>query len=420
MKLYLYPIIALGLIASSCNNDAVEEPQPSVIAKNTITYSPSAVNRTLDEAISIANEAKGMLNNSKSSRAGINREIDLTDGIKYVVSNVSRSNPDTLLYILNYKDNAGFAVISTRRSTEALLAVTESGTYTSPEDCDNPGFNMFMDMATAYVANAPVNPTTPSGVDGPFEIQEVKREEIIWANDTVRHNPNVQWGQDGLYGAYCPNGVAGCSNTAAGTAMNYFKYPKTITLTHDNNKILVLDWDNINKHTLGSGNYYCCSEDTHNSIGLLLRELGHRSKSQYNGTKGSLSASTGTDRRDIRNTLSQLGYNVGPITKYSQGCVKSKLGDGIILMRGEDSESSGGHMWVVEGYYYYKKQMIEYVRPISSPEWTEIENVTTEILLNWMNWGWNGYADGFVYDGVFSAKDAGNFNKNVLYFTVNL
>lgn len=232
MKLYLYPIIALGLIASSCNNDAVEEPQPSVIAKNTITYSPSAINRTLDEAISIANEAKGMLNNSKSSRAGINREIDLTDGIKYVVSNVSRSNPDTLLYILNYKDNAGFAVISTRRSTEALLAVTESGTYTSPDDCDNPGFNMFMDMAIAYVADAPFTPPTPPTGGDQFEIQEVKREEITLVNDTLPHRVEVEWDQTGIYGTYCKNGIAGCNNVAAAMAMSYFEYPSSILLTY--------------------------------------------------------------------------------------------------------------------------------------------------------------------------------------------
>ncbi len=425
MKLYLYPIIALGLIASSCNNDAVEEPQPSVIAKNTITYSPSAVNRTLDEAISIANEAKGMLNNSKSSRAGINREIDLTDGIKYVVSNVSRSNPDTLLYILNYKDNAGFAVISTRRSTEALLAVTESGTYTSPEDCDNPGFNMFMDMATAYVANAPVEPVKPPttpGVDGPFEIQEVKREEITLVNDTLPHRVEVEWVQSGIFGAYCKNGIAGCNNVAAGMAMSYFEYPSSISLTYmDTPQNMTLDWKNIKRHKKGIYDFCCQPNSPHTTIGKLLRELGHRSGSNYNSAEA-----TSTLPSKTRSALKKLGFKVGDIKKYYSKCIWANIGDGVIIISGyQNSDGDGGHTWLVDGYAYLKKQVIEYVRPISSPEWIETENVITEYMYNWFNWGMNNYdntLNGYYSDGVFITRSPEHYNLgyNVKFFTVNI
>lgn len=419
MKLYLYPIIALGLIASSCNNDAVEEPQPSVIAKNTITYSPSAINRTLDEAISIANEAKGMLNNSKSSRARINREIDLTDGIKYVVSNVSRSNPDTLLYILNYKDNAGFAVISTRRSTEALLAVTESGTYTSPDDCDNPGFNMFMDMATAYVANAPVNPTTPSGVDGPFEIQEVKREEIIIDSASVQPRVKVEWGQKGVYGEYCPNRLSGCSNTALGMVMSYFEHPKTINLTYNDNSIIQLDWSSIKRHIKGTSYYDdCYPESIHDNIGLMLRELGYRAGSKYKGIAWLNNAVTSTTEQGIRSAAQSLGFKLGPTKDYYKNCIRHNLGNGIIIIGGFD-KNENGHMWISDGFTYMKKRVIEYVRPISSQEWIEVENVVTETIQNWFNWGYDGEYNGYYNDSAWSTE-YGTYNIDPIFFTINL
>lgn len=422
MKLYLYPIIALGLIASSCNNDAVEEPQPSVIAKNTITYSPSAVNRTLDEAINIANEAKGMLNNSKSSRAGINREIDLTDGIKYVVSNVSRSNPDTLLYILNYKDNAGFAVISTRRSTEALLAVTESGTYTSPEDCDNPGFNMFMDMATAYVADAPFTPPVPPTGGDQLEIQECKREEITLVNDTLPHRVEVGWDQSGIYGTYCKNGIAGCNNVAAAMAMSYFEYPSSILLTYmDTPQNMTLDWKNIKRHKIGTFDYCCQPNSPHTTIAKLLRELGQRSGSNYNSAEG-----TSTYPSKTRTTLKNLGFKVGDLKKYYSKCILSNIDNGIVIITGyQNSDGDGGHTWISDGYAYLKKQVIEYVRPISSPEWIETDNVITEYMYNWFNWGatdYNNTLNGYYSDGVFIPRlnKRYDFRYNVIFFTVNI
>lgn len=420
MKLYLYPIIALGLIASSCNNDAVEEPQPSVIAKNTITYSPSAINRTLDEAISIANEAKGMLNNSKSSRAGINREIDLTDGIKYVVSNVSRSNPDTLLYILNYKDNAGFAVISTRRSTEALLAVTESGTYTSPDDCDNPGFNMFMDMAIAYVADAPFTPPTPPTGGDQFEIQEVKREEITLVNDTLPHRVEVEWDQTGIYGTYCKNGIAGCNNVAAAMAMSYFEYPSSILLTYlGTPQNMTLDWKNIKRHKTGVSDYCCQPNSPHTTIAKLLRELGHRSDSDYSSPY-----QTGTYPTYTHATLKKLGFKVGDLKKYYSKCIRGNIDNGVIIIYGYQAPNGGGHMWLADGYAYIKKQMIEYVRPISSPEWIETENVISEYMYNWFNWGWTDKdktRNGYYSDGVFAPRETKyNYPYSVTFFTVNI
>lgn len=428
MKIRLDYLAIIGLIAASCSNDVVEEPQPSVTAKNTITYSPSAVNRTLDEAIKIANEAKGMLNNSKASRADVTREIDLTDGIKYVVSDVSRSNPDTLLYILNYKDNAGFAVISTRRSTEALLAVTESGTYTTPDDCDNPGFNMFMDMATAYVANAPVDPPTPPGIDGPLEIQECKTEEIIWADDTIPHRVEVEWDQTGFYGDYCKNGIAGCNNVAAAMTMSYFEHPKSINLTYDNTlKTILLDWQNIKRHKSGIYDFCCQPKPPHETIAQLLRELGERSNSDY-----SKDTVTGTTLIDTWNMLNNLGYKLGNIQNFYTKCIKHCLGDGIIIIAGlKPTNHDIGHVWISDGYLHHKKQVIQSVRPISSKEWIVIDDVTTESMFNWFNWGWTDYSsdindcynrrNGYYNDAVFKPRHStDNYAYKVRFFTVNI
>ncbi len=68
MKLKSIAFATFCLLTASCSNDAIEEPQSAIPESRVTIYSASSVNRTLEEAISIANEAKGMLNGRQTSR----------------------------------------------------------------------------------------------------------------------------------------------------------------------------------------------------------------------------------------------------------------------------------------------------------------------------------------------------------------
>ena len=114
---YLMPLF-LGFLAS-CSSD-LSEPLESDFNEKIVEKSQSST-RTLDEAIKIANDARSMFDDNSSSRSFVSREVNLND-ISYVTSALSRSESDTLIYVINYKDEAGFAVVFRKENQRFSLA----------------------------------------------------------------------------------------------------------------------------------------------------------------------------------------------------------------------------------------------------------------------------------------------------------
>lgn len=430
MKSEHFVLAAVSLLLMSCSSDVINEPPVQLGEERVHVTNLFSSNRSLDEIHSFAMDATGYLTTGNTSRSDMKREIDKERGIKCITKGVSRAeaSTDTLIYIVNYKDNAGFAVISARRSADPILAVVGKGSYDSVVKSGNTGFNLFMNMATDYVSQCPEeSPYSTLGIDDPLEIQELKRVEYVLADDTISPRVKVQWGQGGFYGSEFDNKIAGCANVASAMIMSYFEHPKSIELKHKTPAtILELDWNNMKRHK--SGPYVTCCQPNppHDTIALLMREIGKRSKSNDSNPDG-----TSTYTSNMRNTLKGLGYNVGVMTDFTSGCIVKNLRDenSIIAIRGdrlsdETSDSNDqyiGHMWIADGYIYKKIQVIEYVRPVSSQEWTEIQNATNETYMNHFNWGSDGYGDDYYNDRVFCNKyNKRDYKYNVQFFTVKL
>lgn len=266
-------IFFLSVVLFSCttDNELVYQEHSNIV--------PELNKRSLTEALDIAQEAASLFN--AKSRGAESRTIDMTN-IQYLCSNSnsrSQSN-DTLLYVINYADDNGFAVVSANPNTTGLVAVTEKGTYspTSEEINNNIGMGLFMDMAGMYVSSAGKelqDPNSPS-------IKEVI--ETVDTTDTwIAPKLTTKWGQTYYEGAYCPNGKSGCSNTAMAQIMTYFEYPTQLNLTYEDAPVSVvnLDWSEIKKY---EGHFY---SDTANvaackAVGYLCRQLGELAHSNYN------------------------------------------------------------------------------------------------------------------------------------------
>lgn len=424
MKSEHFVLAAVSLLLMSCSSDVINEPPVQLGEERVLVTNLFSSNRSLDEIHSFAMDATGYLTTGNTSRSDMKREIDKERGIKCITKGVSRAeaSTDTLIYIVNYKDNAGFAVISARRSAEPILAVVGKGSYDSVVKSGNTGFNLFMNMAADYVSQCPEeSPYSTLGIDDK-ELFEFKRDVYVIASDTVSPRVQVQWGQNGIYGKYFNNGYAGCNNVAAGMAMSYFEYPKTIEITHKNPiQVYNLYWKNIKRHIIGKYDFCCWPNSPHEEIGLLLYEIGFRSDcDDTNSEEG-----TSTKLGKTMNTLKSLGYKVSDYSKYTIGCIQSNLKNGIILIRGDhfiDSINTYvGHMWIADGYKYRKEQVVESIRPLNSAEpWEEIMNVTNEFRLSHFNWGWDGIGDDYYNDNVFSPKNSNyDFKYRVLFFTIN-
>ena len=381
--------------------------------------------RSLAEAIKVAQNAAILFKHN--SRSAESRTIDL-ENIQYVCTNKnSRSqSSDTLLYVINYAENNGFAVVSANPNTPGLIAVTETGTYTSDfkEENNNSGVSLFMDLAEVYVSEA--NHELEGGLSGVVK-------ELIEETDTIdtwiEPKVSVSWGQEWHEGKFCPNGISGCSITALAQIMTYFEYPSQINITYENAPISVLNlnWSEIKK-------YKSIFDDTatnaaHDAIGHLCRQLGELANSDYD------ESSTSTTTTKAMSTISSFGYTVSSnLMNYNNTSFLSALSNNnLVYMRGDqvtnNNTTVGGHAWIVDGHFERLIHYTAYTREVGSPLIELFDESYTYYNYNHINWGWNGSCNGYFLKNVFDTSNAveydgaynnlnQNFNINLYYFLI--
>lgn len=148
--------IATGLVACT---EPIENIQSTTPTKSVYNLN----RRSYAEAVEIAQNSIKMLQEESATTRGNKpvRTLNLTSGIKAICQPQTRSigndsDNDTLLYVFNFNDEQGFAVVSANRQTEGLIAAVEMGSYDPAIPTGNPGFDTYMQMAKVYVANTEV------------------------------------------------------------------------------------------------------------------------------------------------------------------------------------------------------------------------------------------------------------------------
>ena len=360
--------------------------------------------RNYTEAYKIAEEAAEIF----ETRSVIQRTIDINN-VQYIIddSSISRTSgyADTLMYVFNYENEAGFAVISANKATEGLILVTEKGNYSLEEDTENEGFDLYMELANAYVKNAKAK---TNSLDDPSIQQDYK---IVTTRETLEnYGPfvPVRWGQEYPYNLYCfDNGnnqaLAGCVATAIAQIMSYYQHPSSIEISYEGSLYTQsLNWNGINSHVVTPSICDECS-NYHDQIGKIFREIGMLVNMTY-GVNGS-SAYT----QNAANVFDKFGYSYDAFQDYNSSIVTNslKLGN-IVLMKGRrvlEGGGSSGHAWVIDGYKYQKINETEYTKPIDSDIWMERETHTHYATYNHINWGWNGYNNGYFLNTTFNTGE---------------
>ena len=361
--------------------------------------------RTYEEALAVAQNAIGLLGENSTTRSGKPRTVNTGD-VQYVLnSSATRSDdePDTLMYVFNYEDNAGFAVVSANRATEELIAVTEQGNYVASEETGNGGFDLYMDLAEEYVRsvkNEKSNVVTNG--DGPVDMCElihVNQERIIYSYGPYT---NTRWGQWYPYNMYCITDdgdtiAAGCLTAAVAQTISYYEYPAQITIDYDgDSSILPLNWNAIKKHKTP---VLCtCAEAEHETIGKMFRQIGEELGINYGDSI------SGASKDNIKGTFEFLGYTCDNYQPYKVDVVKESLSKGRLVYILGVTSNREGHAWVIDGFKYVETIEIEYSRNTVTGEMTELWRDTPEYnYYNHFNWGWNGDSNGYFLVDIFDA-----------------
>lgn len=399
MKKIIY-LFAFAALFVACEKEEMSTP-------------PLSVEDPLAEVIRIAQEGAAMLDDAQT-RSVVARRIDRSS-ISCKINPATRAGEadDTLYYVVNYADNAGFAIVSANENASdgaRLIAVTESGSYTAGEKTENEGFNMYVNAMEAYYAALPdtipiIDPPARDEVD-PGVVYE-SEEYSAWSS--VAELLSVKWGQDSPYNTeapYRPNinpytgeilyysqSYAGCGPIAIAQILTYHNYPETINLTYDNhtNTIISLDWNAIKMHSQTQTCTGCNAETT---IAQLVRQIGELANASY------YTNITTVTQTGILNALSCLGYEHTECLTYSWGAVVDEFNNARPVFIGARDSNGSGHVWVLDGYK--TRECIRYEIDLIANTKVEIDRYDCNYVH--CNWGYNGSYDGYYQDGIFDSQ----------------
>lgn len=365
--------------------------------------------RSYEEALKIAQDAIPILEKKSTTRGkSKSRKIDLNENkvFKLDAKTRTQTSNDTLIYVFNFENNEGFALVSASKNTEGLLAITEKG-YCDPNTrSDIGGFELFLEMAKEYVAYS------RSG-----GLIDYKDSLISTTYNYVGPYITVMWGQDCPEGEFCPNGAAGCTNTAMAQIMTYFQTPSSISLTYSgrDKSSQSLYWSAMTFHNSGHPVTVCSDTTIHKAIGRLHRQLGELNHSTYH-TDGS---GTGTQTQYYaRSTFISLGYSCGNWSNYTGTSARNELNNAhLFLIRGETA-SGDGHAWAFDGYI--TKTEVYYEMINSGVGWTPTGDIRYVISnYNHFNWGWEGDNNGYFYEGIYDTSQGSIWDTSFHYMNYN-
>lgn len=304
---------------------------------------------TQDSAIILANKVVASISGiSCDATRGIDgRKVKNVSIVNDVLK--SRSALDNgiskSLYIVNYENDKGFAVVSSDKRLQPIYAVSDSGSLNIRDTIDNKGLALFFSGVQSSIARA----TADSPMIG--EISDTQ-SCIFYPQVSPLISTNARkWSQEYPYNLYCPtidgtNALVGCAPVACSLIMSYYMWPKTVTHFATGQYQVSLPWRSMKN---GGNN---------KKVALLFRLLGYSDllKTTY-GKDESVSNSD-----SIASTFIKMGYyspsrftkmsnlsTICSILDKAKDGTTSNSGDGPLLVAAR-CLSGGAHVWVVDGY----------------------------------------------------------------------
>lgn len=316
------------------------------------------------------------------------------------------SDIDTLMHIVNFNEDNGFAVISAVNIENPVLAYIPEGNY--DENNTNPGFDLFIEQSSDFIK-------AKSNLGNIKDIIIVNPDS--WMSWKIYYSaPNrlkINWHQGYPYNYNCPNypnSVAGCVPIAVAQILSFYKKPSSLSYrTRDNNVFLKLDWDKILAECIsnngeiihdnsiesyyGSPNHSLITQYG-NQVIFFIRHIGYEIGAEYGKTT---SASNDKALKYIRS----LGLSAPNVKNYNTSAITQALDNSnkLVYMSGFRTKNgvkySNGHAWVIDGYIKAKSNA-------DGKDYT----------LMHCNWGWGRDYNGFYYSEVFDVYNKCVFHDN--------
>lgn len=306
---------------------------------------------------------------------------------------ISEEALDTLLYIVNFGEDEGFAIMSAK-DDGTVYALTDKGnismddftiaTDTNHINYENPSVAVASLVASTLSDNLTPNPDPGTNPNLPIYTY------TSWAAErTVGPLVRVKFHQGTPYNNECPikggdNAPAGCGPIAVIQLMSALKYPSTI----DN---ITYDWNTI------INNYKNTGHELHTVLAKWIHKIGKQSSVSYgaNGSGTTLLLTRLCLLKYDRFSKVNLKYDV------SYDNVTDLINSGLpIICQGCQSNAiTKGHIWLLDGMLYqyrYKQEIRNNVVVNQTKETRQFIHC---------NYGWGGRCDGYYNIDLFNVGE---------------
>ena len=131
---------------------------------------------------------------------------------------------DAAFHIFNTPN--GFVIVSADDCATPILGYSDEG---RPFDLDNIPIQLqgyllgFVEQIQYGIENHVQDETTAQQWES---VRNIGRLNNNRDGEAVEPLITTQWGQTGVYGSMCPNGIVGCVGVAVAQVMNYWQYPE--------------------------------------------------------------------------------------------------------------------------------------------------------------------------------------------------
>ncbi|WP_418979163.1 C10 family peptidase [Alistipes sp.] len=424
-QLRLFLLLAAGLFLTSCSEPQPEEfPNPDP---------PPTVGRhavPIDQALGELDDLLGVID-GQGTRAGGVRTVAQVQTLHAQALPLTRSagepgeQPGELLYVVNFEEDAGYAVLGADDRLPAVLAVTDEGSLTTEElvraangQTTPEEFTFPNEMLMNYVSGIggiggggiggggiggggiPTGPFTdfdtqlgnpPAGFEG-YEWSDWKNLEYVAPMVTTR------WHQEDPFNRHCPviggeTCVAGCAAIAMAqiVASNHLHHNVSpgrignISLNWTLIRQGIIDPDLLNRNS-----------SIANQVALLVAALGLKLGMNYGVTQ------SGASIDDAEYCFKYIGYKGVNNHTFRPSYVRTMLWERQrpTYVRAVNAQKEG-HAWVADGWLYRRRD--QYAVIFGKRSDYSVSNQTQTLMH--CNFGWGGRCDGFYHIGLFNTNE---------------
>lgn len=390
MKRFFCPLVVICTLLIGCSSE--DTPMFSIGSKP-VAEVHNENHITLDDALKLADAIFADLD-SNQTRSSSLRKISKVEIKRSSITRAGMNDIDTLLYLVNYENNSGFALLSADKRLPLLYAISDSGSFEFRDTIDNKGLAFFMnhvDQSIEYRLNKAesedfLNDSKTKSTLATWPADYYKQFEGVYTVlRPLLSVPMSNMNQRAPWNKYCYyNGIqtmTGCAPLAVATFMSLYLWPQSYngydipwTEIRDNNehdmfaRFINFLWskDNLNVHAIYTGN-------TISGIGAYPNRLVP--------------------------TFENMGYEVPDgLQDFDAEKVFQVLNRGIdrplrrvpVLARGYTAKEEG-HVWVIDGAM--KQDGVIGDGLIDGGSNTYYENLP--MYLFHCVWGWKGFNNGF-------------------------